>query len=301
VNRLSIVIPHTGDSERLETTLLSVLENRPEACEVLVVLSDVYNDPYDLAAENEVTFIYAPIGTDLIRCINLGIDASQAPIVHLLTPGMTVVPGWSEVAMARLDRDPMVTSVAPVVCDVEDSQTILSQGLDYSAGGAVVNVTGEKATILGPSRYAAFYRKSALSILDRFDVELGEAAADMDLALKLQAIGGQTATEPMCRVCFDRFMQRRPVGLRATRAMEQLFWRWASRKGWIRSLVSHLGQVVFDTLIQFPKLSILSSTFGRLIGLVSIGNHRLSAKKFDVATRQMARDHSSGPSARKVA
>ena len=288
MNRLSIIIPHAGDNERLETTLLSVLENRPEACEVLVVLSDVYNDPYDLATENEVTFLYAPIGTDPVRCVNLGIDASQTPVVHLLPPGMTVLPGWSEAALARLDRDPAVMSVAPLICGSENQQ-LLSRGIHYGLGGAAINVTDENAPILGPSHYAAFYRKSALVTLDRFDIELGEAAADIDLALKLHAIGGQTATEPMCRVYFDRPITRRPVGLSSTRSMEQLFWRWASKKGWIRSLASHLGQVIFDTMIQLPKPSTISSLFGRLLGLASIGSHHSLAKQLEAAQHRLAR------------
>lgn len=300
MKRLSIVIPHTGNSERLEATLLSVLENRPEACEILVVLSDVYNDPYGLAAENEISFLYAPIGTDPIRCLDLGIDAAQAPVVHLLSPGMVVAPGWSEAALARLDRDPNVAAIAPIVYDLTDGRTILSRGLDYRAGGTILNVTRESMPVLGPDRHAAFYRKSAISLFDRLNVELGEMAADIDLALKLHAIGQQTASEPMCRVFFDQPMARRPLGLSATRTMEQLFWRWAAQKGWIRSLASHLGQVVFDTGIQFPRPRMLGSMLGRLLGLAAVGNHRQLAKQLETAHHRVSMSDSA-PAGRKAA
>ena len=288
MRRLSIVIPHAGNNERLETTLLSVLENRPEACEILVVLSSVYNDPYGLAAENEVSFLYAPIGTDTVRCLNLGADASQAPVVHFLNPGMVVAPGWSEAALARLDRDPTVATISPIVYDLNDTKTVLSRGIDYRTGGAVLNVTRENASPLGPSRYAGFYRKSLFNKLDQFDVELGKAAADMDLALKIHVLGGKTAVEPMCRVFYDQSMERRPIGLTAARATEQLFWRWASKKGWIRSLASHLGQAVFDTCAQLLRPSILSSTLGRLIGLASVGNHRQLNEQLETAKRHLS-------------
>lgn len=44
--RLSILIPFLGDRDSLETTLASVLRNRPEGTEVVVALGRDYDDPY---------------------------------------------------------------------------------------------------------------------------------------------------------------------------------------------------------------------------------------------------------------
>ena len=52
--RLSIIIPALGNSARLESTLVSVLENRPLDCDIIVVHTGEYNDPYDLAGEIHV-------------------------------------------------------------------------------------------------------------------------------------------------------------------------------------------------------------------------------------------------------
>jgi len=57
VPRLSIVIPVLGDPRKLDDTLVSVLENRPAHCEILVVHNEPYDDPYQLS--NEVCFIEA--------------------------------------------------------------------------------------------------------------------------------------------------------------------------------------------------------------------------------------------------
>jgi hypothetical protein len=46
VPRLSIIIPVLGSSTRLESTLVSVLENRPPDCEILVLLGAPYDDPF---------------------------------------------------------------------------------------------------------------------------------------------------------------------------------------------------------------------------------------------------------------
>ena len=58
--RLSIVIPVLGDPQQLDDTLLSVLENRPANCEILVVHNQPYHDPYNLS--DEVRFVEAERG-----------------------------------------------------------------------------------------------------------------------------------------------------------------------------------------------------------------------------------------------
>jgi len=60
VPRLAVVIPFEGNTKALEDTLVSVLENRPDDSEVLVVLGKPYQDPYALG--DEVEFVAAPSG-----------------------------------------------------------------------------------------------------------------------------------------------------------------------------------------------------------------------------------------------
>ncbi len=43
--RLSIIVPYCRDEAAFETTLVSVLENRPNQCEVLVPHDGSYQDP----------------------------------------------------------------------------------------------------------------------------------------------------------------------------------------------------------------------------------------------------------------
>ena len=54
--RLSIVIPCAQDAERFETTLASVLQNRPGDCELLLIQPRSYDDPYELADEVHLTW-----------------------------------------------------------------------------------------------------------------------------------------------------------------------------------------------------------------------------------------------------
>ena len=109
---LSIVIPMQGNAARLEQGLVSVLENRPADCEVIVVLDGAYEDPYLL--EDEVRFVDAPDGASWVDSINLGVQRARAEIVHLLGCGSQVCEGWSDVIGPHFERSE-VASVAPLV------------------------------------------------------------------------------------------------------------------------------------------------------------------------------------------
>ena len=132
VPRLSCIIPVVGHAHGLETTLVSVLEHFPDDCEIIVVHSAKYDDPYDL--KSELRFIEAPARTGFVGCANLGIQASHAPIVHLLSAGLEATGGWAEAALSRF-ADPKVAAVAPVVRNQFDSDEILAAGISYHAGG----------------------------------------------------------------------------------------------------------------------------------------------------------------------
>lgn len=75
--RLSIIIPVAGNLTSLEDTLLSVLENRPDGAEVLVVLDEPYDDPYEL--KGEIRFLEAAAGASFVESVNLGIKREPGP------------------------------------------------------------------------------------------------------------------------------------------------------------------------------------------------------------------------------
>ena len=123
--RLSIVIPVLGDPQQLDDTLVSVLENRPANCEIVVVHNRPYHDPYRLS--DEVRFIEAERGTALAECLNRGLAASRASVVHVLTCGVEVSAGWADVAFRRFG-DPDVAAVGSVVLNRDDPEKAISAG-----------------------------------------------------------------------------------------------------------------------------------------------------------------------------
>ncbi|NLE37748.1 MAG: hypothetical protein GX621_06960 [Pirellulaceae bacterium] len=277
--RLSIVIPHADSVGRLESTLVSVLENRPDDSQILVVQSERYDDPYGL--KDEVTFIYVPIGTDAVRCLNVGVDMAVAPVVHTLLPGLEVTPGWADAALGWFD-DPSVASVAPLLL-AGDSDRVVSAGLRYRAGGAVesagqglsvLEAFAQPPSIVGPDPRAAFYRRSLLRHVDRFCIGLDERMAGVDMALKLRQTAGRCVVESNSRVHAVDPPKQPISAFRRAMQSERVFWRWASREKGLRRLLAHVGQVAVDVLSECPSPAMVGSLLGHALGTCLIPSHR---------------------------
>ena len=128
------IIPVVGTADRLEGTLVSVLEHRPDNCEVIVVLNTSYDDPFEL--RGEIQFIEAPPATGLVGCINFGIAAATAPIVHVLASGFEASNGWLEKATQHFS-DPRVAAVTPIVYDAAERDRLIAAGVGWAPAVAV--------------------------------------------------------------------------------------------------------------------------------------------------------------------
>ena len=69
--RLTILIPCVGGAAAFDATLVSVLQHRPADCEVLLVHTEPYDDPYDLAGE--VQFLRTDRSCKLVDLLNEGL------------------------------------------------------------------------------------------------------------------------------------------------------------------------------------------------------------------------------------
>lgn len=277
MSRLSILIPYVGNPKLLEETLVSVLENRPDDSEVLVVLAQPYADPYDLG--DEVRFLPTQGRTSLVGCLNLGFRMSRAEIVHVLLCGTEVSEGWTDRATFHFG-DPRVACVAPLMIDSQDRSRVLAAGVDYRAGGQIrvlsrsAEAVPEPTAVLGPHPAAAFYRKAAVECAGWLDAEVGDRLAMLDLALAFEHAGFRTILEPRCQVRLLPDAQDRSGAFRRALDAERFFWRWASSRGWFRSLALHAVAVAGEGCRALASPSIVAWTAGRLLGCCAIGNHR---------------------------
>ncbi len=281
--RLSCILPVLDRVAEMEPTLISLLENRPSDCEILLVLTVPYDDPYELGSE--VRFLQAPPRSDVLAALNLALAQVESPFVHLLDVGLAVTPQWAERALAQF-ADPHIAAVAPVIRDVADHATILSGGWEYDrAGGpwqigvtelaeqaerdvSVLPVAGRAAprSIIGPLYQAGFYRTMALELLGgRLPTACGTTWSDVDLGLMLHYIGYNAVVETSSVVLGTaKTIERTPaVGYTSGRHGEELYFRNSAHASWLDVLVRHPWQVLAELCSSVTQPRKLLQTLGR--------------------------------------
>jgi Glycosyl transferase family 2 len=295
VPRLSCVIPAVGTTQDLETTLVSVLEKRPDDCEIIVVLNKSYADPYGL--KDEVRFVEM-IGAGMAACATLGIQISDGEIVQVLAAGVEVADGWVEAALPHFD-DPEVAAVTPVIRDAARPERVLAAGVRYHPGGQrglctkLPNTSARSGDALGPVIDAAFYRKSALAALgDGLPVNLGDGLADIDLALGLAHAGLRNVVEPECIVFAERLTPAERSGFRAGLFAERLFLRNLPVTGWLPAFALHGLTVVGELLRSLSSGTTLTQLAGRLTAWFTLSDYRLHHHLLRVAREIVERDAS---------
>lgn len=179
--KLSIVIPASGSQTEIDDTLVSVLENRPADCEIVLSHPVDYQDPYQL--DDEVRLIECS-RADSASLWNAGMMAAQGQIVHALSPGMIVHADWCEHAVHAFDQDASVGAVAPtLICP---QQRRLIRGIDYHVGAGKRVVHHKRQTVLAPLLGTGFYLRRALHFMHGFDARF-QVWADVELGLRMHS------------------------------------------------------------------------------------------------------------------
>ncbi len=184
--RISIIIAHQQD-QRLEDTLLSVLESRPRDCEIIVAHDGSYSDPYQLA--DEVLFVETNASCSVTTKLNEALYAACAPVVHILSEGVKVTEGWCEAPAMRIARQESV-AIAPLI-ETHDGKRVYA-GLDQqrlaARGLQTVRNQNYPTNCAGPLLAAGFYSRKLLLGLGGLLESVDSGVADVDLALTLHDI-----------------------------------------------------------------------------------------------------------------
>lgn len=287
---LSIVIPTPDDTVALEETLLSVLENRPEDCEVVVALGCDYDDPWNLS--EEVRFVRADSGAGLVGCVAAGVAATTGEIVHLLAAGWKATPDWTDAALGRFE-DATTGAVIPLGVDGVTPDRVVSAGVKYKRGGRRVALTrpgmgttaavGSEADgrvgarrpqwpVVGPRLEAGFWRADLVrDDGPGFSAACGDRLADVDMAVELAARGVSTVVEEGSRVVVgaEPAWER---GFRSGLHGERLFWRSLAGRPFIPALFMHAIEVVRHAVTSAP-LATIPMMLGRLVGALQVVSH----------------------------
>jgi len=290
---LSIVIPTVADTAALERTLVSVLENRPAATEIVVPLGCDYADPWNI--REEVRFVQAPPGTGLVGCTNLGIAASQAALIHVLAAGLRATPGWTDRPVERLAAG--AAAVVPLGIAADSTTRIVSAGIRVSRGGRRTELAsgkraarggGDDFTALepaGPTLEAGFWRADTLRAAGPgFSAVCGDSHADADMASALASLGAEVVLEPESRVIWAA--TRPAVGpFAAGNVAERVFWRSLTRGSLVTRLAAHAIEVARDAIVRAP-LGTLPMLAGRAAAFLQYGDHVARVRQLRAVARR---------------
>ena len=276
---LSIVVPAPHDASALEATLVSVLENRPDGCEIVVSLGFAYDDPWRLG--DEVRFVPAPPGSGLASCANVGIAASAAPLVHVLAAGWLATPGWTDRPLTIFE-DGDVKAVVPAVVAATAPDAVVAAGLRVTRGGRRVEIVtrrrldASRIRPAGPLLEAGFWRADVLEAAGPgFATSCGDWLADADMATAAACLPGRVVFAAESRVVRGP-LRRRPNAFTAGLQAERLFWRSLGRGGVAVALAAHAVEVVRAVVASAP-LGTVPMLAGRAAGLMQFGD---SAARF---------------------
>lgn len=163
--RLSIVVPHLGDANAFEDSLVSVLENRPAGAEVCVAHDGSYQDPFDLG--DEVRFIEAK-SADLPSLIAAAAEAATGRVIHILGNGCRATEGWTASPVEALADEPCGI-VTPIIRDPADDRIIAAGWQDSAKRIYAPVATGEHelgrrqlGAVRGVYLTASFWRRAEL-------------------------------------------------------------------------------------------------------------------------------------------
>lgn len=169
IPRLSIVVPIGPDLAAFESTLISVLENQPAGCELLVAHDGTYDDPFDLC--DEVKFVIADsdhLG-DLVSAAAL---AARGRHIHLLADGIRATPGWVDEALEKFEHFD-AAAVAPVIRHAASGRIIAAgwcDGVDRLCKNAMQGqqeARSRRPLLIGSYLQASFWRAEILRALSQ--------------------------------------------------------------------------------------------------------------------------------------
>ena len=280
VPRLSIVIPCVGGAAEFDGTLVSVLQHRPSDCEVLVIHSLPYDDPY--ALQGEVRFVRVSGRPNLVELINTGVEAAKGEVVHIVACGLDVTEGWTDGPMARFQEDSSLAAVSPVIV-AADKFTVEAAGIAWTWGGSRRILRGPSAAkvgsrgqqhVFGPTLFAGFFRREELWALGGFDERMGHELADVGLALTMRELGLPCMVEPGSQLVLNSLagIAKPTKSLRQAHLAERLFWRHAVTAGFVRAVLTHAFMVSSEVLGELPRMTSALMLLGRLLAVLEIGS-----------------------------
>lgn len=242
IPRLSIVVPIGRDLPAFETTLISVLENRPENSEVLVAHDGRYDDPFNLG--DEVKFIVGDSSTT-VDLVHAAAGAAMGRFIHVIADGIRATADWTAAAVEKFESYD-IGVVAPVIRNECTGRIVAAGWYDatdrlckpFASGKTEAPKPNRKK--IGAYLQASFWRRDLLvSLGDAFESrDTTEATYAYELLIREAGWRGVPATDCELIIEDDVIPGHEPsMGRgRRLRAIRQCF----GQGGWSSSIQSSM-------------------------------------------------------------
>ena len=280
IPRLSILVPLDQKTAAFEETLISVLENRPEASEILVCHDGRYDDPFDLC--DEVRFVNAA-SSGIVDLVSAGAGEANGRFVHVLGSGFKATAGWADAAIEKFEHFDC-GSIASVVRNQESGRIVAAGWQDSSDRLCKASCQGmheaskSSAKLVGAYLQASFWRRDLLlSLTDAFKTtEMTEASVAYEY-LARQAGWRCVVAEESDLVCDKTFMDSDKPSVSRGRVLRSL-----------RNHFHHGGPstaiqgALLATLSNIARPSLLSESIGQAFAAFGSGSLRSRVNSRDV-------------------
>lgn len=188
VLRLSIIVLHQDDDAKLESTLLSLLENRNEKHhEIILVHDGSYRDPYNLS-DDEIRIIQASDRDGRMDQINKAVAIARSPNVQILFPGIKVESNWCDEALELLASPEIACVGSPCKADSENR---IIYGLDQQALPHRRFAQKQNARV-APILCGTIFKKRTLQLVGGLNSLLPREGAEVELQLLFAAMELET-------------------------------------------------------------------------------------------------------------
>ena len=231
VSSLTIIIPllKETDIELFEGTLVSILENRPEEDDILVVNAAGYENSYDLTQEDGVVFCTAGPETGLIDALNIGVRNSDTPFICPVLCGCSVGEDWADPALLHFEDDAVSAVIPKLRKIVSPGRELNSFGHALTRDGVLVPLRSGKlpaGSLPVPGMGGTFFRRRPVLDLGLFQPELGIFAL-ADMAFLIRQLGGRVDYEPNTVLAYDAAAFPALSQPARLTAQERLYTRWS--------------------------------------------------------------------------
>jgi GT2 family glycosyltransferase len=197
---ISVIIPNWNGAAHLPTCLDSLRKQTYQEWRIIVVDNGSEDGSSELLADRypEVQVIALPQNRGFAGAVNVGIEASDDPMIALLNNDTEVDSGWLAALARAMEAYPQAGSIASKILLFDRRNTFHSAGDYYRTDGIPGNrgvwqedreQYDRDEMIFGACAGAAAYRRSMLEDIGLFDESFFAFCEDVDLAWRAQ-LGG---------------------------------------------------------------------------------------------------------------